>query len=207
MSSFSRCAEQPGRAATVIILAAGRGERFLASGGATHKLDAPLCGKPVLWHVMQAVRASRLDWRLVRPETPTAGMGDTIAMGVKAAADAPAWLILPGDLPLVRGASLRRVAAALADHAVVVPRCLGRQGHPVGFRAECFDALAALSGDAGAASVVRAHRSSGGALDLPLNDPGIFLDVDTLRDLRRARRRLRARMRQAHALALGAYLL
>jgi molybdenum cofactor cytidylyltransferase len=176
---------------TVIILAAGRGERFAASGGATHKLDAPLCGKPVLWHVVQAARDSGLDWHLVRPAAATLGMGDTIAIGVKATADASGWLILPGDLPLVHGATLRRVAGALAGHAVVVPHYAGRKGHPVGFRRECFDALAALSGDAGAAPVVRAWRQQGQVLDLPLDDPGICLDVDTVQDLHEARRLMR----------------
>jgi molybdenum cofactor cytidylyltransferase len=187
-----------GRTVTVIILAAGRGARFLASGGPTHKLDALLCGKPVLWHVMQAVQASGLDWHLVRPAAATAGMGETIAMGVKAAADAPGWLILPGDLPLVRGASLKRVAEALTGHAVVVPHYRSRRGHPVGFRNECLAALAALSGDAGAASVVHAYRQNGQVLELPLNDAGICLDVDTVQDLHRAQRRLARLAHLAH---------
>ncbi|MGH8803408.1 MAG: NTP transferase domain-containing protein, partial [Polaromonas sp.] len=44
----------------VIVLAAGRGERFAASGGQVHKLDALLAGKRVLDHVLDAVRASGL---------------------------------------------------------------------------------------------------------------------------------------------------
>jgi molybdenum cofactor cytidylyltransferase len=176
----------------VIVLAAGRGERFLASGGAVHKLDAMLDGQPVLQHVMHAVQASGLDSHLVRPEGGTAGMGDSIALGVKVCADADGWLILPGDLPLVRADSLRRVALALADHEVVVPHHEGGPGHPVGFRRACFDALAGLSGDAGAASIVRARRKEGKVRDLQLDDPGIRFDVDTLDDLREAQLRLRA---------------
>lgn len=59
----------------VIILAAGRGERFLASGGKTHKLEAVLAGQSVLTHVIQAVEAANLPWHLVRPEGGTPGMG------------------------------------------------------------------------------------------------------------------------------------
>jgi molybdenum cofactor cytidylyltransferase len=183
--------------ATVIILAAGRGERFLASGGMTHKLDAPLCGKPVLDYAVQAARDSGLPWYLARPAAATPGMGDTIAMAVKATAGAPGWLILPGDLPLARPASLARVARALARHAVVVPSWRGRPGHPVGFRRECLPELTRLSGDAGAAAVVRARRLEGGVRDLPLNDSGIVFDVDTVEDLRAAERRLKTRMRRA----------
>lgn len=170
----------------VIVLAAGRGERFLASGGATHKLDAELGGKTVLEHVMQTVKRSGFAWHLVRPAGYTAGIGHSIAMGVRATACAGRWLVLPGDLPLVRAESLLRVAAALDDWPVVVPSYLDQSGHPVGFRAECFEALAALSGDVGAASVVRCHRARGEVFDLPLDDAGIVTDVDTLDDLQRA---------------------
>ena len=113
----------------VIVLAAGRGERFRASGGALHKLDAPLAGKPVLEHVLDAVRASGLPMHVVRPDPSRPGMGDSIAAGVRATADAPGWLVLPGDLPLVRPETLRAVATVLlqgAAQAVVPWRSSGR---------------------------------------------------------------------------------
>jgi len=65
----------------VIILAAGRGERFLASGGKTHKLEAVLAGQSVLTHVIQAVEAANLPWHLVRPEGGTPGMGASVSLG------------------------------------------------------------------------------------------------------------------------------
>lgn len=177
---------------TVIVLAAGRGERFRAAGGDTHKLDAPLLGKSMLQHVLDAVAASSLPFHLVRPEGGGAGMGDSIALGVRATRDADGWLILPGDLPLVRASSLQRVAHALREHAVVVPNHRGQRGHPVGFDKQCFDALARLSGDNGAARIVRGMRQQGRVLDLALDDPGITFDVDTPEDLREAQRRLQA---------------
>ncbi len=181
---------------TVIILAAGRGERFIASGASTHKLDALLNGKPVLWHVLQAVKASGLPWHLVKPEGGTGGMGDSIAMGVRATANASGWLILPADLPLINPASLQRVADALREKPVVVPWYRSRQGHPVGFRRECIRSLLALSGDTGAKEIVRDSRLKGNALHLSLRDVGIVHDIDVLSDLRLARRWLDARARQ-----------
>jgi len=180
------------RKPVVVILAAGRGERFLSSGGSTHKLDALLSGVAVLEHVLRAARASGLPWHVVRPGEDTRGMGDSIAKGVRATADAPGWLILPADLPLVRSDTLGLVAAGLASHRVVVPHWRGTRGHPVGFDAQCFDALAALSGDAGAAGVVRDCRLAGRALDLAVADPGIQWDVDTVHDLARAEAQLSA---------------
>lgn len=172
----------------VLVLASGRGERFRASGGQGSKLHADLAGQTVLQRTLAAVRASGLAWHLEDAGHP--GMGDSIAAAVRATATAAGWLVLPGDLPLVRPASLRQVAQALAGQDVVLPFHQGQRGHPVGFGPACRDALLALHGPEGAASVVRQHQA--GALRLELDDPGIVTDIDTLADLAAARQRLAA---------------
>ena len=165
---------------TVIVLASGRGERFAASGGSGHKLDAQLGAKSVLQHTLDAVKASGLAWHLER--RGGAGMGDSIAAAVAATASASGWLILPADLPLIQSATLRAVAVALQLHAVVVPLYRSRRGHPVGFAAGCRAALLALQGDQGGTSIVRSHP----AFELSVDDPGCVTDIDTVDDLRKA---------------------
>src|SRR5690606_24104075 len=96
------------------------------------------------------------------------GMGDSIARGVAATTQAAGWLILPGDLPLVRARSLLEVAAGLAQKPVVVPYWQGQQGHPVGFGPSCRSALMTLTGDRGGAAIVRDHRQAGQLLTLHL---------------------------------------
>ena len=96
-----------------------------------------------------------------------------------ATADAEGWLILPADLPLIQASSLLAVARALQDHTVVVPLCAGQRGHPVGFGPQTRDALLALRGDGGAASVVAAWKQRGGVRVLELDDIGCITDVDT----------------------------
>lgn len=178
---------------TVLILAAGRGERFRASGGATHKLDALLGGRTVLSHVLEAVTASGLPHHVVRPQgQATAGMGDSIAAGVRATPQAAGWLVLPADLPLVRPATLRAVALA-PPGPVCMPVFQGRRGHPVRFCADLGHALQSLSGDAGAASIVRAQEAADGVQRLPVDDEGVLLDVDTVEALARAEAIWRAR--------------
>jgi molybdenum cofactor cytidylyltransferase len=185
----------------VIVLAAGRGERFRAAGGQTGKLQALLAGKPVLDHVLDAVKRSGLPCHVVRPEhlahQPKAGMGDSIAAGVAATAGAPGWLILPGDLPLIRADTLRRVAQALmagstgpeaaVKTVTVQPQFQGQRGHPVGFDASCEAALLALQGDEGAKSVLR-HCPP---WMLEVDDEGAVWDVDTPERLAQAASRLR----------------
>lgn len=178
---------------TVLVLASGRGERFAASGGGVHKLRAPLAGVPVLERTLAAVRASGLPWHLEDAGHP--GMGDSIAAAVRATRAAAGWLVLPGDLPLVGAATLRAVAAALAREATdaVQPVFEGRRGHPVGFAAACGDALAALAGPQGAASVIAQAGARGRLARIEVDDPGIEIDIDTLQDLARAEQWLTAR--------------
>lgn len=178
---------------TVIVLACGRGERFLASGGRTHKLQAPLAGKAVLQHTLDAVRSSGLPWHLEDGGHP--GMGDSIAAAVRAtwssatepASEAGGWLILPADLPLIRGDTLRAVAAALRGQEVVVPIFRGQRGHPVGFSARCGAALLKLKGNKGAAPVSKAYS----AIEIIVNDAGCVTDIDTVEDLMAVERLIR----------------
>ena len=187
---------------TVLILASGRGERFAASGGAVHKLRAPLGDTTVLEHTLAAVRTSGLPWHVEDAGHP--GMGDSIAAAVRATADARGWLVLPGDLPLVLPETLRSIAAALAgtDCAVAMPVYHGEHGHPVGFAAECLPGLLALTGEQGAASVVRAQAQQGRVRQVEVDDMGTVTDVDTVQDLERAAQWLAARRKFSRSLTL-----
>ena len=169
---------------TVIILASGRGERFTASGGVTHKLQAQLMGKTVLQHTLDAVRRSSLPWHLEDEGHP--GMGDSIAAAVQKTSQANGWLILPADLPLILSSSIRAVAIALMTQEVVVPVYRGQRGHPVGFSVGCCCALLDLRGDRGAARVVQSNA----VMELHLDDMGCVTDIDTVEDLLAAERLL-----------------
>ncbi len=179
---------------TVIVLAAGKGERFAASGATQDKLQSLLCGRPVREHVLAAVRASGLSCHVVErrhmAHRTNPGMGDSIACGVAATPDAHGWLILPADLPLIQPQTLLAVAEALQQHVVVVPRYAGQQGHPVGFAPSCREALLQLTGDQGARAVVAQHT----VCRLDVDDEGCVLDVDTVDALALAQ----IRMQKSH---------
>jgi len=175
---------------TVIVLAAGKGERFKASGATEDKLQAMVCGQSVREHVLAAVRASGLPCHVVTREhtahLQNPGMGDSIACGVAATPEACGWLILPADLPLVQASTLLAVATALQQHAVVLPLYQGKQGHPVGFGAPCRAALLTLTGDQGARAVVAQHT----VCRIDVADEGCVLDVDTVETLARVQARM-----------------
>ena len=170
----------------VLILASGRGERFAASGGTVHKLQAPLAGKTVLQHTLDAVRASGLPWHVEDAGHP--GMGDTIAAAVRHTAGATGWLVLPGDLPLVQPATLQAVAQALGQqHATVAwPEYRGERGPPVAFGPQCRADLLALCGERGGAPVVRKWAGQGRGVAVPVDDEGVVTDIDTVNALARA---------------------
>ena len=98
----------------VIVLAAGRGTRFRASGGTGSKLQADLYGKPVLTHVLAAVEHSGLAVHVVHRACGD-GMSDSIAEGVRATPAASGWLVLPGDLPVGDGDGVLAIRAGEAE--------------------------------------------------------------------------------------------
>ena len=182
---------------TVVVLAAGKGSRFK---GSAHKLEQSLGDLSVLGRTLHnaieshlpvvvvttqslAAGAARIvaarDVVVVPPKLAALGMGHSIAAGVAARADAPGWLLLPGDMPMVRPATLLAVAAALEHHPVAYAQYQGRRGHPVGFAAELYSELMMLSGDEGARRIVARYP----AIGVDVEDPGVLLDLDTEADL------------------------
>jgi len=110
-------------------------------------------------------------------------MGDSIAAAVRATLQSSpqptGWLILPGDLPLIRSDTLRQIGEALGRHQVVVPVYRKRRGHPVGFSMCCRSELLDLKGNEGARNVVLAYE----AIELMVDDIGCVTDIDTVADL------------------------
>lgn len=189
----------------VIVLAAGRGSRFL---GADHKLAQRLGSATVFATTLRHAVATQLPVVVVTtqafadvarrsvaardvivlPEVGTPGqealgMGYSISSGVSAIPDAGGWLILPGDMPMVRSDTMLEVARELADHAVVYAQHKGVRGHPVGFSAELYSELVTLRGDEGARRLVARYP----AIGVEVDDPGVLIDVDTEADLESVR--------------------
>ena len=190
---------------TVVVLAAGKGSRFK---GSAHKLEQALGDLSVLGRTLRNAVESHLPLVVVTTQALAAaaarivaardvvvvpqalsalGMGHSIAAGIAARADAPGWLLLPGDMPMVRPATLLAVAAALEQHPVAYAQYQGRRGHPVGFAAELYSELMLLSGDEGARRIVARYP----AIGVDVEDAGVLLDLDTEADL--------AAMRALHA--------
>lgn len=115
---------------------------------------------------------------LVLPESGE-GMGGTLRAGVAALPDAPRFLILLADLPEITAADLALVTHAPAEGALIWQGAManGTPGHPVAFDHSLRLAFAALRGDEGAKSVIKAHVGARRLVTLP--DTHATRDLDT----------------------------
>ena len=186
-----------------ILLAAGYSTRFGAN-----KLLAPLpAGAHEAGMAVAAVAARRLAEALpepiavVRPraqkvsqllrevgcrtvvcKNAAEGMGTSLAAGIRAARDADGWVIALADMPYVRAATIRRIALALEEGALIAaPSCGGERGHPVGFARRFLDELLALKGDEGARHILRTYPGSITVYETA--DRGVLQDIDVPGDL------------------------
>jgi len=176
-----------------LLLAAGSSQRF----GGDKRWHRLADGSPMALATARTLKAAQLpSLAVLRPEDttlaerlqsagleiainddPTAGLGSSIACGVKASVNANGWLIVLADMPYVQVATIRQVAACLAAGArIAAPVHAGQRGHPVGFAHEFGPALRQLKGEPGARVILQ--QQAGYLVTVPVNDPGILIDVD-----------------------------
>lgn len=192
-----RRVDPPGPRCSLVILAAGSGERF---GG--DKRLFPLRGRPLLDRALAPFARARLRERIAvlgpaardaggeaeamarargfRPvfcEDAPRGRAHSLRAGLAAVSpDADGVLLALGDMPALRPAT---VAALLAEAARRPGRVLraahrGRPGHPVLLPRAAFAELAALEGDRGPRDMLPAW----GPFHLEAADAGVILDLD-----------------------------
>lgn len=196
-------------APSVVILAAGSSSRFSGS-----KQLAEIDGRSLLERAVRAVppqieetivvlgplasaakkaAPSAREVRFVLNRGYRTGIASSIRAGVRALSpDAPGVIILLADQPFVDkilvGRILRAFSAkvdgiAAADNGEV-------SSPPVAFSRRFFPELLALRGDTGAKSVIERHKDS---VVLVRSRPNQLMDIDTVQDLRAARRLAEAR--------------
>jgi molybdenum cofactor cytidylyltransferase len=184
-----------------VVLAAGSSSRF-----GSPKLLAPLDGRPILQHALDALAAADVDdvavvlgdeqaaveaaiaWRGERRvvnERPGDGLSSSLRVGLDAAAEdagAEAVLVVLGDQPALRPRAIRSViGAAEANPALFVRARHAADGapNPVLVRRAAWAMVAGLSGDRGLGPLLAARPE----LVLEVAVEGASPDVDTPDDL------------------------
>ena len=185
-----------------VLLAAGGSRRM----GGRHKLLEEIDGVPLARRAAERLLASGVDevvaivgarsedmraalsglgLRIVVNTVWEEGMASSIRTALEAIAPtADAAVLAFADMPEVDARLIDRIVAAFdpeEGRAIVRPvGPSGRPGHPVLFGRRFFEALAQLTGDAGAREVVRDH--AGFVTDLAVDDEAATIDLDTPED-------------------------
>jgi molybdenum cofactor cytidylyltransferase len=186
-----------------VLLAAGIGQRFDPTGARLKLLEpagGTSGGMPMALAALRSLKAACRDVvAVVRPADAAAqvqlhrllaaegaelavcadagaGMGHSIACGIRARLDGSGWVVALADMPSVSAATIAVVRDAIAAGAnAAAPVFHGQRGHPVGFGRACRDELLALTGDTGARGVLAAHPPR----LIEVDDPGCLHDIDT----------------------------
>ena len=186
-----------------IVLAAGRSSRM----GGTNKLLLPWKEQCVLQVVVERIcevglgevivvtghqraaveeKLTHYPVRLVHNPDFAEGMAASIRVGVEAAVGEQGYLFALGDMPQIASKTMLKVAEALkSSETIAVPVRDGRRGHPVAIGSAYRAALLALTGDRGARPVL--IKNAANVVEVPVEDEGIFVDVDTRESYRAAR--------------------
>lgn len=124
--------------------------------------------------------------KAVENPLPGAEQIDSLRVGLAALPeDVDAAVVLPVDHPLAGAETVRALVGAFVRSGapIVRPVYRDRPGHPVLFARAVWGELADPTLDRGARDVV--HRHAGELLDVPLDDRGVQVDIDTPDDYRR----------------------
>jgi len=108
------------------------------------------------------------------------GMFSSVRRGIREVT-ANRFFIIPGDQPVVKSSTLKKVADIKAD--IIVPRYNGKKGHPVLFASRLISEILAMPDTA----ILRDFIHSNETYILDVDDPGIGMDVDTMEDYQKIR--------------------
>lgn len=183
----------------VVVLAAGRGERF---GDDVAKPLTPLGGRPLVTHALGAAIGSGVGPVLVVVGREADDVSGVVPDGVEVVVN-PRWrdgiagslqtalhvleprgfdavVVGLGDQPLVGSEAYRRLAAAYHDGAVLAVATYGGvRGNPVLVASGLWAEALSLTGDEGARVLMRRHP----VVEVPCDGTGEPTDVDTPEDL------------------------
>lgn len=184
---------------SAIVLAAGMSTRL---GSPKQLLE--IAGKPLLAIALETLGRSQIQEivvvlgasadlirrqvaldgsKVVVNEAYREGMGTSLRVGLAAVNPrAKAALVVLADQPFLRPSTIDELIGQYEKQQpqIVIPIYRGFRGNPVLLDRSVFPELAGLSGDIGCRAVFGNHTEN--ILKVPVDDPGILLDVDTRTD-------------------------
>jgi CTP:molybdopterin cytidylyltransferase MocA len=137
---------------------------------------------------LAADRDSLMTIHFARNPDPSRGQLSSLQVGLEHAArpGVRAVMVTLVDVPLLSAATIRAVVNAYRESGapIVRPSHGDHHGHPVIFDRRLFDELRRADPGHGAKAVLRAHASE--IVNVPVDDRGALVDIDTPEDYRAA---------------------
>jgi molybdenum cofactor cytidylyltransferase len=180
-----------------LILAAGQSRRM-----GSNKLMAPVDGKPMLRHAVDAALQSSarpvivvtghqpervseavagMPVQLVHNPSYADGLSTSLRAGIESLPpDVDGVLICLGDMPNIEAEQIEKLLAAfnpVEGRAIIVPTYSGKRGNPVVWAASLFPEMKVIAGDVGARHLIGEHQDL--VREVPMPDPAVLTDIDT----------------------------
>ncbi len=200
--------EITGAKVAAVVLAGGRSSRV----GRENKLLAKVNGRPmvagvvaeaiasnvstvivVTGHQAGAVRDALADLPVTMVHNPDfkQGLSTSLKAGLAALDEQlEGAIVCLGDMPQVTLHHINKLISvfeARTGCAVCVPTFGGKRGNPVLWDRHFFTEIMEIEGDVGARHLIGTHAEK--VVEVPMDDDGVLLDVDTADALNEARRR------------------
>ncbi len=136
---------------------------------------------------IRAAVTARSGVRIIENPDYEQGQLTSLVAGLRAidTVRATAALVTLIDVPLVSAATVRTLVETQRDRNALIVRPVsnGRHGHPVIFGRHLFGELQRADPAHGAKPIVRAHAAE--MIEVPIDDEGAFIDIDTREDYER----------------------
>jgi molybdenum cofactor cytidylyltransferase len=95
--------------------------------------------------------------------------------------DSPGFVMTPVDHPLVTVKTYQKLVEKVGLGKILIPTYKKRRGHPTFFPKSTYRDLLDAPLEIGARYVIRKRKEL--VLEIPVDDPGILVDIDTPQDL------------------------
>ncbi len=192
---------------SAVVLSAGISSRM-----GEPKALVPLNGGPLLGLVLKGLAGSQVSETIVvlgfgadriRQSVPldgarvvenpqyASGMSSSLRVGVhELSADADAFFVVLGDAPFVRSTTYDRLIEARqrTGSRVAVPTFEGVRGNPVLLARSLAPEVDSIEGDRGCRAIHLRYPNE--TVEVPVDDPGVLIDIDTPEDVALVRQAL-----------------
>jgi molybdenum cofactor cytidylyltransferase len=143
------------------------------------QLPVTVCLKPSDIDLQQQLSQRGISW--IVNKNACAGMGSSIAAGIRLCTQWDATIIALADMPYLSSQTYASIAKVASREKIIIPSYRNQRGNPVCFGSSFYSQLEKLDSDIGGKDIVLINPQS--VIELELEDEGVLKDIDKPTDL------------------------